>query len=91
MRTARLGRSWPAERNQIGEMERVAGIEPAYSAWKAAALPLSYTRAGRTYLAAVRENVETSVTSGCSILARGGDLPLTRDRAPADQDGLLKR
>ena len=25
-------------------MERVAGIEPAYSAWKAAALPLSYTR-----------------------------------------------
>lgn len=28
------------------EMERVAGIEPAYSAWKAAALPLSYTRGG---------------------------------------------
>ena len=26
------------------KMERVAGIEPAYSAWKAAALPLSYTR-----------------------------------------------
>ncbi len=26
-------------------LERVAGIEPAYSAWKAAALPLSYTRA----------------------------------------------
>ena len=24
-------------------LERVAGIEPAYSAWKAAALPLSYT------------------------------------------------
>ena len=29
-------------------MERVAGIEPAYSAWKAAALPLCYTR--RVYL-----------------------------------------
>ena len=28
-----------------GGLERVAGIEPAYSAWKAAALPLSYTRA----------------------------------------------
>jgi hypothetical protein len=28
-------------------LERVAGIEPAYSAWKAAALPLSYTRVGR--------------------------------------------
>ena len=27
-------------------LERVAGIEPAYSAWKAAALPLSYTRGG---------------------------------------------
>ena len=29
---------------KIQKMERVAGIEPAYSAWKAAALPLSYTR-----------------------------------------------
>ncbi len=28
-------------------LERVAGIEPAYSAWKAAALPLSYTRIQR--------------------------------------------
>src|SRR3569623_1011098 len=27
-----------------GNLERVAGIETAYSAWKAAALPLSYTR-----------------------------------------------
>lgn len=26
-------------------MERVAGIEPAYSAWKADILPLNYTRA----------------------------------------------
>jgi hypothetical protein len=26
------------------KMERVKGIEPSYSAWKAAALPLSYTR-----------------------------------------------
>src|SRR5208337_3280596 len=29
-------------------MERVKGIEPSYSAWKAAALPLSYTRAAPT-------------------------------------------
>ena len=29
------------------QMERVKGIEPSYSAWKAAALPLSYTRIGR--------------------------------------------
>src|SRR5262249_35770923 len=27
-------------------LERVKGIEPSYSAWKAAALPLSYTRFG---------------------------------------------
>ncbi len=26
-------------------MERVKGIEPSYLAWKATALPLSYTRA----------------------------------------------
>ena len=30
----------------LKKMERVKGIEPSYSAWKAAALPLSYTRAG---------------------------------------------
>jgi hypothetical protein len=29
----------------MANMERVKGIEPSYSAWKAAALPLSYTRA----------------------------------------------
>ena len=27
-------------------LERVMGIEPTYSAWKAAALPLCYTRYG---------------------------------------------
>src|SRR6476659_17329 len=30
----------------LKDLERVKGIEPSYSAWKAAALPLSYTRAG---------------------------------------------
>ena len=29
----------------IGNLERVAGIEPASSAWKAEVLPLNYTRA----------------------------------------------
>ena len=28
----------------VDSLERVEGIEPSYSAWKAAALPLSYTR-----------------------------------------------
>jgi hypothetical protein len=31
--------------NSAGILERVPGIEPGYSAWKAAALQLSYTRA----------------------------------------------
>jgi hypothetical protein len=31
--------------NSLKTLERVKGIEPSYSAWKAAALPLSYTRA----------------------------------------------
>ena len=29
---------------QLESMERVTGIEPAWTAWKAGALPLSYTR-----------------------------------------------
>jgi hypothetical protein len=28
----------------LGQVERVTGIEPAWPAWKAGALPLSYTR-----------------------------------------------
>ena len=46
-RALRFQRQEPAKFNEgFGEdgLERVAGIEPAYSAWKAAALPLSYTR-----------------------------------------------
>jgi hypothetical protein len=31
--------------HRMKTLERVKGIEPSYSAWKAAALPLSYTRA----------------------------------------------
>ena len=38
-------------------LERVRGIEPPSSAWEAAALPLSYTRALRRGLAAVRNRV----------------------------------
>ena len=35
-------------------MERVTGIEPAWPAWKAGALPLSYTREGRRLFRASR-------------------------------------
>ena len=34
--------------NVASALERVKGIEPSYSAWKAAALPLSYTRSAPT-------------------------------------------
>ena len=37
MKSDRLAKS-------MKRLERVKGIEPSYSAWKAAALPLSYTR-----------------------------------------------
>ena len=42
---AKLARA-PAKRQSPGlaRLERVKGIEPSYSAWKAAALPLRYTR-----------------------------------------------
>ena len=50
-------------------MERVAGIEPAYSAWKAAALPLSYTR--------MRRQV-TRRAGGLNLSGR--DIPRRADR-----------
>jgi hypothetical protein len=39
------------------KLERVAGIEPAYSAWKAAALPLSYTRAALSWHGSLRKAI----------------------------------
>jgi hypothetical protein len=38
-----VGTKW---RKSLKTLERVKGIEPSSSAWKAVALPLSYTRAG---------------------------------------------
>ena len=43
----RLLGNWGDSLTPDGRLERVAGIEPASSAWKAAALPLCYTRAER--------------------------------------------
>jgi hypothetical protein len=34
----------PSRKARAKEMERVNGIEPSWPAWKAGALPLSYTR-----------------------------------------------
>ena len=36
---------WPTRRS-TGEMERMTGIEPAFSAWEADVLPLNYIREG---------------------------------------------
>ena len=49
---ARLGSRAANSRqsNQWKTLERVKGIEPSSSAWKAVALPLSYTRAGETVI-----------------------------------------
>jgi hypothetical protein len=54
---------------RIGSLERVEGIEPSYSAWKAAALPLSYTR--------MRRQV-TRRAGGLNLSAR--DIPRRADR-----------
>jgi hypothetical protein len=50
-------------RRERAGLERVKGIEPSYSAWKAAALPLSYTRTRAAYHAgtAVRSRAGRSV------------------------------
>jgi hypothetical protein len=42
MRFKKLAATLPVAK---GDMERVKGIEPSSVAWKATALPLSYTRA----------------------------------------------
>jgi hypothetical protein len=36
-------------------VERVTGIEPAWPAWKAGTLPLSYTRKGADFIAYFRD------------------------------------
>jgi hypothetical protein len=58
-------------------LERVKGIEPSYSAWKAAALPLSYTRdfnslsCFSTYRWHVSGTEIWAVSSGVSLVVQG--------------------
>jgi hypothetical protein len=42
-------------------LERVKGIEPSYSAWKAAALPLSYTRLAADQLSCPARRLNLSI------------------------------
>jgi hypothetical protein len=39
-----VGMDWSVAAKHLKSLERVKGIEPSSSAWKAVALPLSYTR-----------------------------------------------
>jgi hypothetical protein len=58
-------------------LERVKGIEPSYSAWKAAALPLSYTRDFKslcclsTYHWHVSGTEISAFCSGASLVVQG--------------------
>ena len=69
-------------------LERVKGIEPSYSAWKAAALPLSYTRA-RPINYHGRQAASTAM-SGFGPLGRPCKRPLF-PRRPSRPAGPLTR
>ncbi len=53
-------------------MERVRGIEPPYAAWKAAVLPLNYTRFG-----------EVSPSFICCLFKNQAVLHIRQKKAPA--------
>jgi hypothetical protein len=63
------------------KLERVKGIEPSYSAWKAAALPLSYTR-----LVAINYHAGPAVST---VMRRTRDLAGYRRKIP--DNGLEAR
>jgi hypothetical protein len=54
----------------IQKVERVKGIEPSYSAWKAAALPLSYTRI-RFWQPDARFPYQLPITNPCREMVDG--------------------
>lgn len=63
-------------------LERVTGIEPVYSAWKAAALPLCYTREERQAARPFRPAPIVCATSAIAPLRkRGGGRKVARPDA----------
>jgi hypothetical protein len=58
-----LGSRLSGKRRPCRELERLTGIEPAYQAWEASALPLSYSRIGTSQNQAGVPNNETHNTS----------------------------
>ena len=72
-------------------MERVMGIEPTYSAWKAAALPLSYTRDG-SGIGAGRPWCKPRGVEKVGKPGKGGEgRPAAPRCGPADCGPALKR
>ena len=65
---------------RLGKMERVKGIEPSYSAWEAAALPLSYTRLGGAAFGTGGRSRSTALVNLASQLWRS-TLPVIRTGA----------
>ncbi len=63
--------------------KRVKGIEPSYSAWKAAALPLSYTRFSTVESQA--QMTESSVSCDHLDSTNGGDCHLSTGRSQLKQ------
>ena len=62
-------------------VERVAGIEPASSAWKAEVLPLNYTRGNRLPTPGPTPAFGDSMTPAGVILGGGGWIRTTEARA----------
>lgn len=58
-------------------MERVTGIEPAWPAWKAGALPLSYTRVTAKAIRSIIALAQCGTGPHCTN-GRGGEIR-TRD------------
>ena len=81
---------WLADRNarQGARLERVKGIEPSSSAWKAVALPLSYTRLQKSEDRMQVSEQLPSISDPCcrpSVLRMVGEVGLEPTKAqPAD-------
>ncbi len=62
-------------------MERVAGIEPALSAWKAEVLPLNYTRLPRKWWRGKDSNLRRLSRQIYSLIPLTAREPLLREGA----------
>ncbi len=60
-----------------GKLERVMGIEPTWSAWKAEALPLSYTR-DKVFVAFPTVARNRRIIPLCVILSAAKNLKILR-------------